>query len=94
MDRMTNKRLYMKLDMVNYAFGFEREAYCKDSDGQLRAHTGTLVLDFAYGGVRVSRLCGPGGGERDLSPRGTMREAFDYLDAMETAVNIMRGKPQ
>lgn len=91
MDRMTKKRLKLKLDIVNDALGNEREAYTMTENGP-RANVGTITLDWAYGGVRVCRMTGPGGGETDLSLRGSMREAFDYLDAMETGICIAKEK--
>ena len=91
MDRMTRKRLQMYLDRVNDALGQERIPYVQTDSG-VTANVGTVTLDFAYGGVRVCRIVGPGGGETDLSLRGTMRDAATYLDAMLTGINISRGK--
>lgn len=91
MDRMTKDRLRHKLDLVNDALGNVTEAYTLTDNG-VRANVGVITLDFANGGVRVCRIVGPGGGETDLSLRGTMREAATYLDAMLTGINISRGK--
>jgi hypothetical protein len=90
MDRMTKAKLKFRLDLVNDALGNSREAYTQTPDG-LRPNDGTITLDWAYGGVRVCRMVGPGGGETDLSPRGNMRDAATYLDAMLTGINIARG---
>jgi|OM-RGC.v1.031574757 hypothetical protein len=89
-ERMTKTKLKFKLDLVNDALGNSRESYTMTDEG-LRANVGTITLDWAYGGVRVCRMVGPGGGETDLSMRGTMREAATYLDAMLTGINIERG---
>lgn len=91
MDRMTKDRLRHRLDLVNDALGNGTEAYTLTDNG-IRANDGVITLDFAYGGVRVCRIVGSGGGETDLSLRGTMREAATYLDAMLTGINISRGK--
>ena len=91
MDRMTKEKLKTRLDWVNDALGNPREAYTMMDDG-LRANVGTITLDWAYGGVRVCRMVGPGGGETDLSLRGNMRDAATFLDAMLIGINIARGK--
>lgn len=91
MDRMTKDRLRHKLDLVNDALGNGHDAYTRTDNG-IRANVGVITLDFAHGGVRVCRIVGPGGGETDLSLRGTMRDAATYLDAMLTGINIARGK--
>jgi len=91
MERMTKAKLKARLDWVNDALGNASEAYTMTEDG-LRANVGTITLDWAYGGVRVCRMVGPGGGETDLSLRGNMREAATYLDAMLTGINIAKGK--
>lgn len=90
MDRMTKARLKARLDRVNDALGNDREAYTMTADG-LRANSGTITLDWAYGGVKVCRMVGPSGGEMNLSMQGTMRDAATYLDAMLTGINIARG---
>ena len=91
MERMTKDRLRHKLDLVNDALGSVSEAYTLTDSG-VRANVGVITLDFAYGGVRVCRIVGSGGDETDLSLRGTMRDAANYLDAMLTGINIARGK--
>jgi hypothetical protein len=50
---------------------------------------GTFVLDWAYGGVRLSQMC-KGGGERDISGRGNMRECYDYMSAMLAGVYLYK----
>lgn len=89
--RVTKEKLKARLDWVNDALVNKREAYTMTDDG-LRANAGTITLDWAYGGVRVCRMVGPGGGETDLSSRGNMREAAVFLDAMLIGINIARGK--
>ena len=91
MERMTKAKLKARLDWVNDALGNARDAYTMTDEG-LRANVGTITLDWAYGGVRVCRMVGPGGGETDLSLRGNMREAATYLDAMLAGINIANGK--
>lgn len=88
MGRMTKEKLKTRLDWVNDALGEPREAYTITDDG-LRVNAGVVTLDWAYGGVRVCRMVGPGGGETDLSLRGNMRDAAAFLDA---GINIARGK--
>lgn len=90
MTRITKTQLIARVDWVNDALGNDRAPYTMTEDG-LRANVGTVTLDWAYGGVRVCRIVGEQGGEADLSPRGTMRQAADYLDAMLTGIRMARG---
>jgi len=85
--RITKKTLHSRIDLLNDMFGYSREAWTKNADGQYRANPNTYVLDCAYGGYRLSQLCNTGGGERDISPRGTARETYDWINAFIAGVN-------
>jgi hypothetical protein len=60
----------------------------RDANGGLQSNDGTFVLDWAYGGVRLSRMCA-GGGERDISGRGTVRECYTYISAMLAGIALV-----
>lgn len=89
MDRMTKAKLKTRLDWVNDALGVPRDPWVKTENG-FQAVEGVIVLDWAYGGVRVCRMCGPSGGQSDLSPRGNMRQAAEYLEAMLEGIRLAR----
>ena len=83
--------LTSRLDALNDALDLPREPYAaeRDANGYLQSNAGTFVLDWAYGGVRLSRMAA-GGGERDISPRGTTRECYTYLSAMLTGIALVK----
>ena len=85
--RITKKTLQARIDMLNDMFGYSKDAWTKNADGQYRANPNTYVLDCANGGYRLSQLCNTGGGVRDISPRGTAREIYDWINAFIEGVN-------
>jgi hypothetical protein len=91
MNRITKAMLTSRLDALNDALDLPREPYAaeRDANGCLQSNAGTFVLDWAYGGVRLSRMAA-GGGERDISPRGTTRECYTYLSAMLTGIALVK----
>jgi hypothetical protein len=58
--------------------------WTKDEAGKLRANVGAFVLDGAYGGWKLARICSDGGGQSDVSSGGfvTKRELYDQLHGM------------
>jgi|TARA_R100000482_G_C5042163_1_gene108840 hypothetical protein len=87
--RITKENLQNVLDRINQATGHKLEAWTQDETGRYRANVGTYVLDWAYGGVALSQLTNEGGGERDITGRGTKRETYyrmhAFLDGVEAA---------
>lgn len=88
--RITKKTLHAQIEMLNDMFGYSKEAWTKGKDGHYHANPNTYVLDCAYGGYRLSQLCNTGGGERDISPRGTARETYDFINAFIAGVNTAK----
>ena len=88
-NRITKRDLQNVLDRINEATGQKLEGWTKDETGRYRANVGTYVLDWCYGGVRLSQLVTPSGGERDITGRGTKRETYHamraFLAGLETA---------
>lgn len=80
-DRITKNHLHRLIAQLNWQFGQDAEAWRRDENGNLRATPGVFVLDCAYGGYRLCRITNEGGGERDLTPRGTARETYDNIRA-------------
>jgi hypothetical protein len=81
MDRITKTKLQHVLDAINHAAGRKLEPWTQDASGRYRANVGTYVLDWAYGGVRLSQITSEGGGERDITGRGTKRETYYRMHA-------------
>ena len=92
--RITKTMLQRRLDILNDVFGYDREPYTRDSQGNIKGNHGTFVIDSACGGHRLSQMaCSNGGtGERDLSPRGTTRETYDIVNAWIDAADQMKRK--
>ena len=74
--RITKQQLQNLLDRINQATGHTLEPWTQDETGRPRANVGTYVLDWAYGGVRLSQLTNESGGERDITGLGTKRETY------------------
>ena len=79
-NRITTKDLENMLDRINDAAGTGHEGTSKgwilQEDGTQKCNVGAYVLDWAYGGVRLSRLMNESGGESDITQRGTKRETY------------------
>ena len=72
--RITNSDLYAVLKRINAIANHGiQEPY---QDGTNLANVGTYVLDWAYGGVRLSRMSNEAGGQVDVTRRGTKRETY------------------
>jgi hypothetical protein len=91
-DRITKKHLHRIIHTLNTMFNQDAEAWHRDESGNLRATPGVFVLDCAYGGYRLSRITSEGGGERDITPRGTARETYDNIRAFMAGVEAARGQ--
>jgi hypothetical protein len=92
--RITKTMLKKRLDILNDVFGYDREPYMRDLQGNVKGNQGTFIIDSAYGGHRLAQMsCSRGGtGELDLSPRGTTRETYDTVNAWIDASEQMKRK--
>ena len=81
-DRITVAHLRARLNLLNSLFGYAGEPYAeaRGPDGGLVANVGTYTLDCAYGGSRLCQMSA-GGGEPDITGRGTARETYDTINA-------------
>ena len=69
-ERITMKHLEFQLRILNEHFGI------KDPKWNTVGH---FYVEQAYGGYRLVRVMNEGGGERDISKRGTKREIYEQL---------------
>ena len=92
--RITIAMLQKRLDILNDIFGYDREPYTRDAQGNIKGNHGTFVIDSAYGGHRLSQMACVWGstGQRNLSPRGTARETYDIVNAWIDAGEQMKCK--
>jgi len=88
--RITKADLQNVLDRINEATGHTLEGWTQNSAGRYRANVGTYVLDWCYGGVRLSQLSTEGGGERDITGRGTKRETYNAMRAFLEGIHAAR----
>lgn len=79
--RINQADLYNVLRRINDTTGNQQEAWTKQEDGTFKANPGTYVLDWAYGGVQLAQLVNDGGGERNITGRGTKRETYHKMHA-------------
>ena len=79
--RINKSDLYAVLGRINHATGNKPEAWTKQEDGRYKANVGTYVLDWAYGGVQLAQLVTDGGGQRNITGRGTKRETYHRMHA-------------
>jgi hypothetical protein len=71
--------------------GQKEEAITVLPDGTHRWNVGTYILDAAYGGLLLSRITGPTGGEgHPLTGRGTKRETYRAMGAFIKGIHAAR----
>ena len=94
-DRITMSRLHAAVDRLNDLFGYPRQPYQepRDDRGGLTANADTYILDAAYGGYRLCQMC-QGGGERDITGRGTARATYDVIRAFTDGAAAMSKRGQ
>ena len=63
-------------------------------DGKITANIGNYHLDYAYGGVKLERMCNEGGGVNTVSTAwvyggyGTKRELYNWMKAFLSGMSI------
>ena len=82
-NRVTKMALANVLDRINAAAGQNLKPYSCDEDGNWTANVGSYILDWSYGQPRLVQLVTDGGGERDISKRGTKREVLEWMRMFE-----------
>ena len=80
--RITKDILEKRVALVNDLLGNAQEPWQaeRDSKGNLVPNPGCNYISGAYGGYRLEEMC-KGGGCRDISPRLTKRELYDWINA-------------
>lgn len=78
--RVTSKMLTDKVQSLNNWAGFPNGAWVKDGD-KYKAVIGAYVLDGTYGGYKLCRIVGEGGGEREITMRNSARVTLELISA-------------
>ena len=83
MNRITTAQLENLVKRINERTGSPLTTYTKNKDGATRANIGNYYLDWAYGGVKLDRVCNEGGGVNSISNAGfgTKRELYNWMQA-------------
>ena len=80
MQRITKSDLEATVERINKALGTPLEPYTK-VNGKYQPNANCRHLEWAYGGVKMVRMCNTGTGTDDTLPTGfgTKRELFDAM---------------
>ncbi|GAG96842.1 unnamed protein product [marine sediment metagenome] len=83
MDRITQKDLECLRDQINIATDSPMAAYTKTDKPPYTGNVDHYRLDYAYGGVKLVRVCSTGGGIDTISTGGfgTKRELYNWMTA-------------
>ena len=82
MSRLINKTLGQELD---------RYVRCTDGSYSLIKSVGHYYVDYSNGGARLEQIC-EGGGSRDISPRGTKRQTYEFMRAFLKGIEAAAAK--
>lgn len=82
MARITQKDLEEAVFVINTSLGYKR-TYIK-SKAEYKGQA--FDLDYAYGGVRLVKYGKTGSGIREISPRLSKRQLWDYLQAFAEGI--------
>ena len=75
MERITTQDVERQVNVLNSYFGIQ------DHD-----KVGRFELEQSYGGCKLVRIMNEGSGERDMSKRGTKREIYEQLYAINKVI--------
>jgi len=91
MERTTKSQLESLVEEINARTGHELEPYDHSKPG-CNPNAGTYLLDYAYGGVRLSQMSLRKGctGQSDITQRGTKTELYYQLKAMLTGLEMQK----
>ena len=81
-NRINQTDLENLLERINIAAGRNIKPYSNDGT-RFHPNAGTYLLDWAYGGVRLSQMSMKEGctGQRGITSRGTKRETYERMQA-------------
>tara|TARA_Y100001970_G_C14125551_1_gene798743 strand:- start:34 stop:288 length:255 start_codon:yes stop_codon:yes gene_type:complete len=75
MERITKQDLERQVEVLNGYFGI------RDNNA-----VGRFQIEYAYGDCRLVRIINAGDGERNMSKRGTKREIYEKLYAINNVI--------
>lgn len=86
-DRITQYDLECQVKRINQITKSPATPYTSNGD-KMQANIGNYHLNYAYGGVKLSRMCNKGGEINDVSNigYGTKRELYNWMNAILTGI--------
>ena len=75
MEKITTQDLERQVEVLNGYFGI------RDNEA-----VGRFQIEYAYGGCQLVRILNEGSGERNMSKRGTKREIYEQLYAINKVI--------
>lgn len=89
MERITQKDLECLTDRINKATNSPMASYTR-TDGISKANIGNYHLSYAYGGVKLERMCNESGGVNTVSIGGfgTKRELYNWMQAFLSGMAV------
>ena len=86
MDRITQKDLEILTDRINEVTGSPTKCY----SGPGKANIDNYHLSYAYGGVKLERMCNEHGGvtTTSIGGFGTKRDLYNWMQAFLAGIDI------
>jgi len=91
MNRINTKDLEIAVQCLNKLTGNALTPYTKDNNGKYTPNANVYLLDWAYGGVKLSQMCETGTGQKDIFGSGFVSKPtlykliHAYLKGIESA---------
>lgn len=89
-DRITQKDLECLTDRINKVTDSPPTTHTKGDDGHFTPNPGNYHLSYAYGGVKLERMCNERGGVNTASTGGfgTKRELYNWMQAFLAGIAV------
>ena len=90
-NRITQKDLEILVKRINEATKSPIAQYiATPPDNKIKANIGNYHLSYAYGGVKLERMCNESGGVNTVSTGGfgTKRELYNWMQAFLRGLSI------
>lgn len=78
MSRINTKDLEIAVERLNKLTGNKLTPYTKHKDGKFTPNANVYLLDWAYGGVKLSQMCEEGTGQKDVLSSGFVSKPILY----------------
>ena len=96
MSRIITKDLELAVERLNKITGAKLAPYTKHADGKYTPNPNVYLLDWAYGGVKLSQMCEEGTGQKDILNSGFVSKPklykliHAYIKGIELAKDLKK----